>query len=90
MKDLAQLRSDIDKIDDEILEFLVQRFKLAEQVKAVKSASGQPALDPKRWQQIEDRLSQNADKAGLNSAEIAKIYGAIHEYVLNNIYQSKG
>lgn len=56
-KDLATLRTEIDGIDERILELLGQRAAVAESVAAVKRAAGATTFhDPERERQVLDRL----------------------------------
>ncbi len=46
--DLDNIRQEIDKIDDQIVQLLEERMHLVEGVVAYKKASGKPILDTKR------------------------------------------
>ena len=46
--DLANIRQEIDKIDDQIVQLLEERMHLVEGVVTYKKASGKPILDTKR------------------------------------------
>jgi len=89
MSGLVELRQQIDSLDDEILELLVDRFKIAEQVRDLKQQNNQPPLDRDRWADIEARLKSRADEAGLDPDDIAEIFSHVHLYVLKNIYKEK-
>lgn len=88
MANLKSLRDEVDKIDDQIFNLLVKRFNVAQDIAVIKAQSGSPALDPKRWEAVEQRIKSNARAAGLDAEDITHIYRAIHSYVLNNIYGS--
>ena len=50
--DLDNIRQEIDKIDDQIVQLLEERMHLVEGVVAYKKASGKPSLDTKREEVI--------------------------------------
>jgi len=88
MSGLKSLRDEIDTIDDQIFDLLVKRFNVAKQISVIKAETGAPALDSERWQAVEQRVRTSAQDAGLDIEGTAKIYRAIHNYVLNNIHRS--
>ena len=48
MKELGELRAQLDAIDDEIFRLFTQRADLAEQIAAAKRLEGRAVLDPER------------------------------------------
>lgn len=66
---LADVRREIDAIDDAMVDLLAKRFQLVEYVKQVKSAdgkSGETPLRPAREAQVLRRLAGRAQKLGLD------------------------
>lgn len=54
--DLDNIRQEIDKIDDQIVQLLEERMHLVEGVVAYKKASGKPILDTKREKVIFEKV----------------------------------
>ena len=54
--DLDNIRQEIDKIDDQIVQLLEERMHLVEGVVAYKKASGKPILDTKREEAIFEKV----------------------------------
>jgi len=57
MTTLAKCREEIDKIDDEMAQLLNRRMSISEQVGKIKEVSGRVTRDPKREEEILNRLS---------------------------------
>ena len=62
--DLADIRRQLDGIDDQLIALFTQRMSLSAQVAEYKRKTGMPILDAAREQQIIDRLSQKAGEFG--------------------------
>ena len=58
MKDLSELRIEIDEIDRKMVALFEERLSLADQVAEYKIAAGRPVLDRKREQEKLAALSQ--------------------------------
>lgn len=58
MKNLADIRKEINSIDDRLVELFVRRQKLADEVAASKKASGAPICDPARERDILMRVAE--------------------------------
>ena len=54
--DLDNIRKEIDKIDDQIVQLLEERMHLVEDVVAYKKATGKPILDTKREEVIFEKV----------------------------------
>ena len=74
--DLDQLRREIDLIDQEIIERLNERVKLAAQVGHVKLAEGKEVYVPSREEQVFGKLSAHS-KGPLSDRAIRSIYREI-------------
>jgi len=72
---LDHLRSEIDKIDDEIAPLLARRMALAAQVAIAKRKSGAPVLQPGREKAVLARLGAGMDAQYLPALEA--VYEAI-------------
>ena len=58
---LSELRSEIDKFDDEIASLLARRMAFSKQVAAIKRESGTPVLQPDRENSILTRLGEQIE-----------------------------
>jgi chorismate mutase len=76
---LEALRSEIDRLDDELIAVLAQRMALSENIGKWKKALKMDILDKERWEKVlRDRLLK-ADLAGLDSDFLRSILEKIHE-----------
>lgn len=73
---LEELRSQIDRIDDRLLELLAERVKLALRIGAVKEQGGLPVYDPERERNIFLRLCQRA-QAPLTPDVVRRVFERI-------------
>jgi len=78
------LRRKIDKLDDEILEILHQRFTLVETIGNYKKKNNVTVLQPNRWQEILTKARQTALELNLNPDFVEKIFKTIHEESINS------
>ena len=62
--DLNELRNEINRIDDEILELFLRRMDVAEQVADYKRAHNLPIYQPQREQEILESVSERAGELG--------------------------
>ena len=74
--ELNESRDEIDALDDQLLELLVERAKLSQQIGQHKQQQGQPAYDPSRAAQILRRLEAQ-DTAPLPAEAVRAIYQEI-------------
>ncbi|MEE9165969.1 MAG: chorismate mutase [Candidatus Neomarinimicrobiota bacterium] len=75
-KRIAQLRKQIDEIDEEMIRLLAERIGLVEQLGQLKKELNLSAGDPEREKEIIDRLEKQA--AGILSRDqIARIFRSI-------------
>lgn len=79
MRSLDEMRQDIDKLDDQILSLIAQRFKVVAEVGQYKKREGMPPLQPNRWQQVVNKLRTKAKQLNLNEDMIEQIWDIIHE-----------
>jgi chorismate mutase len=64
---LLELRSRVDSIDDAILQSLIARKRLVEEIGVYKKANHVTILQIRRWEEILMRQLQNAEKSQLNT-----------------------
>ncbi len=76
---LAALRSEIDDVDDELLQLLARRMNVASQIGEYKKEKGLAIVQMDRWKQIlADHLETGKD-LGLSPELINKVFEAIHQ-----------
>ncbi|MGP8217405.1 MAG: chorismate mutase [Bacteroidia bacterium] len=81
---LEKLRRNIDYLDDELLQILGQRMKIAEQIGECKKENNITILQTKRWQRVLERATRQAAKLGLSEEFIIKYLEAIHMESINH------
>ena len=80
---LRDLRSQIDKLDDKLIDVLQDRMDLAELIGIDKKTNDITILQPERWKYIlEDRLRKGVAK-GLSDEFIILLLRAIHQESIN-------
>ena len=73
------MRSRVDSIDDAIIQSLIARKRLVEEIGVYKKANHVTILQIRRWEEILMRQMQNANKSQLNTEFIKRLYELIHE-----------
>jgi chorismate mutase len=76
---LTSLRSEIDKIDEEILGLIGDRMKLAEQIGAYKKANNMTIFQIERWQEIVQTRTQLAERIGLSKDFMDRYLEQLHK-----------
>ena len=81
---LEELRMQIDKFDDEILNIFEKRMKIADQIGLFKKQNNVTILQSTRWDAIlNKRTAMGLDK-GLSEDFVTKIFSAIHQESINH------
>lgn len=80
---LEDLRRQIDRLDEQILQLLASRMADVRSVGQYKKGRGLPPLDEERWQAVLQARLDKAESLGLSKEFIAKLYRLIHEYALS-------
>jgi len=62
---LAACRSDINAIDDALVDLLAKRFRVVDRVIAIKLRDGLPASIPSRIEEVVSRVRAHAEHAGV-------------------------
>jgi chorismate mutase len=76
---LLELRSRVDSIDDALLQSLIARKRLIEEIAEFKKANNVTILQIRRWEEILQRQMKNAVASDLNSDFIKRLYELIHD-----------
>jgi chorismate mutase len=77
--DLVDLRSQIDLLDEEIINLLGRRMQVAETIGRYKKANGISILQVKRWAEVLQVAQQKGKGLGLGEQFITSLLKAIHD-----------
>ena len=80
---LQDLRAEIDVIDNHLIDTLVERMKVAEQIGEVKKSKNISVLQDARWGEILKTVVTTGEKAGLSQDFVEAIFKAIHQESIN-------
>jgi chorismate mutase len=81
---LEKLREQINQIDDELIQLLGQRMKIADQIGEYKKANNITILQTNRWNSILEKAFAKGDKLSLSKEFITKYYDAVHMESINH------
>ncbi len=81
---LEKLRQQINHLDNELMQILGQRMKIAEQIGLYKKENNITILQTNRWNEILERAFQEGDKIGLSKEFITKYFDAVHMESINH------
>ncbi|HEX4876071.1 MAG TPA: chorismate mutase [Chitinophagaceae bacterium] len=81
---LEALRQKINHLDDEMMQILSQRMKIAEQIGRYKKDNNITILQTSRWNEIIERASVKGEKLGLSKEFITKYLDAVHMESINH------
>jgi chorismate mutase len=75
---LDKLRQQINHLDDELMQILGQRMKVAEKIGQYKKTNNITILQTNRWNEILERAFVQGEKLGLSKEFITKYFDAVH------------
>src|SRR5690349_3276536 len=81
---LEKLRQQINHLDDELMQILSQRMKIAEKIGAYKKSNNITNLQTNRWNEILERATAKGEKIGLSKEFIIKYFDAVHMESINH------
>lgn len=81
---LEKLRQQINQLDDELMQILSHRMKVAEQIGNYKRENNITILQTNRWNEIIQRAFIKGDKLGLSKEFITKYFDAVHMESINH------
>jgi len=81
--ELSVLRSQIDIADQNLLDILGKRMKVAEQIGTLKRANNVAVLQNKRWNEILGSMILEGQDRGLSEEFILRVFKAIHQESIN-------
>jgi len=78
------LRTKIDEYDNQLIELLAERMKMADQIGAFKKENNITILQSERWNQILDKILAKANQLGLSETFVRKYIEAVHLESINH------
>lgn len=81
---LAKLREQINQVDDELMQLLGQRMKIADKIGTYKKENSITILQTNRWNEILERAFLKGNKMGLSKEFITKYFDAVHLESINH------
>lgn len=81
---LDKLRQQIDHLDDELMQLLSQRMKIADKIGTYKKTNGITILQTNRWNEILDKAVRKGENVGLSKEFITKYFDAVHMESINH------
>ena len=81
---LEKLRQQINHLDDELMQILSERMKIADKIGQYKKENNITILQTNRWNEILERVTAKANKLGLSKDFITKYYDAVHMESINH------
>ncbi|HCM83340.1 MAG TPA: chorismate mutase [Alphaproteobacteria bacterium] len=85
MRALADIRKEIDAIDNDIIALLARRFALLPEVVAYKEANGLPPIIPERVREVLERNMATARTSGVSE----KLVHDIYEQIINTMCKAE-
>jgi chorismate mutase len=81
---LEKLRQQINNLDDELMQILSQRMKVAENIGKYKKDNNITILQTNRWNSILERAFAKGEKLGLSKEFVTKYFDAVHMESINH------
>lgn len=81
---LEKLRQQINHLDDELMQILGQRMKIAEQIGIYKKENNITILQTNRWNEIIERATRKGEKIGLSKEFVTRYFDAVHMESINH------
>lgn len=75
---LDSLREQINHLDEELIQLLAARMRVAEQIGAWKQTNSEEVVQPHRWQEVKERALQRGTGAGLSESFLHHYLEAVH------------
>ncbi|MCB0716745.1 MAG: bifunctional 3-deoxy-7-phosphoheptulonate synthase/chorismate mutase type II [Chitinophagaceae bacterium] len=81
---LEKLREQINHLDDELMQLLGQRMKIADKIGEYKKNNDVTILQTNRWNEILERSFAKGEKIGLSKEFITRYFDAVHMESINH------
>lgn len=76
---LAELRREIDKLDNQLLSLLSKRMRVSREIGQYKKEHNMPVLQAQRYDEILNHRAAQADELDINPEFVKTVLRAIHE-----------
>ena len=76
---LAELRQQIDRLDDELLALMAKRMRISREIGQYKKEHSMPILQAKRYDEILNKRGAQAVELGISPEFVRTLLQAIHE-----------
>ncbi|HYM92778.1 MAG TPA: chorismate mutase [Chitinophagaceae bacterium] len=81
---LEKLRQHINQLDDELMQLLSKRMKIAEQIGLYKRENNITILQTTRWNEIIEKAFRKGELLGLSKEFVTKYFDAVHMESINH------
>lgn len=81
---IENLRNEIDELDSELLDILMRRKKVVEQIAQLKERQGVQIYQPERWQELVEKANLQAQELGLDPVFLHRILSVIHNQAIDD------
>ena len=78
-ENLTELRAEIDKLDDRLLELLTRRMRISREIGQYKKEHDMPVLQTQRYEELLARRAAQAVELGMDREFMRTVFQAIHE-----------
>lgn len=81
---LQNLRAQINVVDNQLIEILGKRMKIADEIGALKKEKNVAVLQSKRWNEILGNMILEGEQKGLSEEFVLRMFKAIHQESINH------
>jgi chorismate mutase len=81
---LSNLRAQIDVIDNQLIEILGRRMKVADSIGSLKKQRNVAVLQTNRWNSILGKMILEGEGKGLSEEFVLRMFKAIHQESINH------
>lgn len=81
---MGELREEIDRLDDQIIDIFEQRMQIADRIGEYKKEHNVAILQSKRWDSILNKRLEMGLEKGLSNEFITRVFRAIHQESINH------
>src|SRR5688572_11024859 len=81
---LVNMRNQINQLDDELMQILSERMKIAEMIGQYKKENNITVLQTNRWNEIVERAFKEGERLGLSEEFITEYFDAVHLESINH------
>ena len=81
---LDNLRAQINVVDNQMIDLLGKRMKVADEIGALKKDKNVAVLQSKRWNEILGNMILEGESKGLSEEFVLKMFKAIHQESINH------